>query len=249
MLDIPDDRRATLFDPLELPFLKPRKVPRNRSDQAEERDPADFYPTPSFVTLSIADFEALNGGVWDPCCGDGELLLALKHRYGPALTYVASDLYDHGCGVTRRDFLNFAGKRDLVDNLITNPPFDQINQMLPIAYACARHKLLLFARLAILEGQTRYRILSQMQPSRIYVYTERITMYSRKNMALYRLSGKKLGSSKTACAWFVWDKQSTDLMKTILIPPGQKRKYDQITTALRTRLNQRWIERNSAEGA
>ena len=38
-----------------------------------DRQSHDFYPTPDWVTEALLKRVTLNGPVWEPCCGDGEI--------------------------------------------------------------------------------------------------------------------------------------------------------------------------------
>lgn len=62
---------------------------------------------------------ALRGQIWEPACGAGHMVRRLEaHCYA----VWASDLLDHGCGVTGRDFLAETLLPAGVETIVTNPP-------------------------------------------------------------------------------------------------------------------------------
>ena len=207
-----------------------------------DREENDFYPTPAWATLALLDKENFEGAIADFSCGDGELILALHHRFGKSRRLIASDLIDRGFGHTPYDIFEL-DDRAKVDNVIMNPPFGPINEIIPKALHLGQKKVALLARLALLEGQERFKIFEETPPSRIHVFTERVTMYSRKaELEMMRTKQKKNGST-TACAWFVWDFGSEDRMKTTLIPPGRKHVYKTVSDKIRGVLVERALER------
>lgn len=223
--------------------IKPKR-PRKRS--GVPRDPADFYPTPAYVTLSLLDHEQFDGTIWDPCCGDGELILALMTRLANSNRMIASDLNDWGFNATIQDFLTVPTDRPFVENIITNLPFGLIDEMMPRALALTTHKFASFCRLGVLCGGKRREFLEANPPSRILIHTERVTCYARNVQVQYFLDGKTESSSVSDCCWLVWDKHSTDRMKITLIEPGRKHVYRDVTRRIRSHLIQRAVERRLA---
>jgi hypothetical protein len=211
-----------------------------RQSQREEND---FYPTHAYVTLSLYDHEEFHTEIFDGSCGDGELILASKMRHGKNIKFYASDLIDRGFAIGNVDFLQIPD-RVKYENVVMNPPFKHMNEFIPKSIHMAKSKVAIFARLAILEGGERFDIFQKYPPSRIHVFTERVTMYSRQNEIDIIESGKKLNPSTTASCWMIWDKNSTETWKMNLIPPGQKIKYANETHALRKLLVERHKKRH-----
>ena len=94
-------------------------------DSGYARVPQEFYPTPEWVTETLADYVELKGRrVWEPACGDGRMAEALK-RAG-AQVY-ASDIEDCGyAGLNERlDFTSLQRPKIalLEPRIITNPPY------------------------------------------------------------------------------------------------------------------------------
>ena len=221
-------------------LLKP-KAPRKRS--GVPRHFADMYPTPAFASLSLLDLEHFHGTIWDPCCGDGELIMALMTRLSNSNRFLSSDLHDWGFGATIQDFLTIPTDKPLVENIITNLPFGLIDEMMPRALALTTQKFASFCRLGILCGGKRRAFFEDHPPNRILLFTERVTTYARNIQVQYFLEGKKESSSVSDCCWLVWDKSSTDHMKITLIEPGRKHVYRDVTSRIRSHLIQRAVER------
>ncbi len=174
-------------------------------------DGPDYFPTPAWATWALIDNERFEGGIWESACGNGAMSEVLKET-GQQLQ--SSDLYDRGYGEAGIDFLETSRR---ADNVITNPPYNAAEGFVRSGLSASRKKLALLLRLAFLEGANRQRtIFSQVPPSRVWVFSERITFYP---------AGATIrGSGTTAYAWFVWDKDSpgTELK---WFKPGYKAKY------------------------
>jgi len=171
----------------------------------------DYFPTPAWATHALVDNEKFEGGIWESACGDGAMseVLATTGR-----RIQSSDLYDRGYGETGIDFLDTPLQ---ADNVITNPPYNAAEGFVRSGLMAARRKFALLLRLAFLEGSNRQRtIFSLTPPSRVWVFSERITFYPA--------GATVKGSGTTAYAWFVWDKDSTGTELT-WFKPGYKVKY------------------------
>lgn len=156
-------------------------------------DGPDFFPTPEWAVVALMDNERFEGNIWEPACGDGTMARVLESKGNEV---IASDLYDRGYGETGHDFLT---TDRCADNIVTNPPYNAAEGFLKIGLAHAKNKCAFLLRLAFLEGGNRYRtIFSKHPPTRVWVFSERITFYPA--------GAVKKGTGTTAYAWFVWDK-------------------------------------------
>ncbi len=174
----------------------------------------DFYPTPPWATYALIDNEALTGDIWECACGDGAMSRVLEDT-GCAI--VNSDLYDRGFGEAGVDFLSSTRK---ADNIITNPPFHSAEGFVARGVVSAKRKFALLLRLAFLEGANRARtIFTETPPSRVWVFSERITFYPKGVTAK--------GGGTTAYAWFVWDKDHIGVTELKWFKPGYKTKFSQ----------------------
>lgn len=172
----------------------------------------DFYPTPRWATLALLDNERFNGDIWECACGDGAMSSAIAEEYR---SVYSSDLYERGFGEANVDFLH-ASK--YYDNIITNPPFHSAEAFVENSLKRAGKKFALLLRLAFLEGGNRQRtIFSCAAPSRVWVFSERITFYPK--------GAVRSGSGTTAYAWFVWDKDHNGPSELKWLPSGYKKRY------------------------
>lgn len=82
--------------------------------------------------------------------------------------------------------------------------------------ACNKFALLL--RLAFLEGGNRQKtIFTIAPPSRVWVFSERITFYPA--------NAERKGSGTTAYAWFVWDQNGPASTELKWLPTGYKKRF------------------------
>lgn len=174
-------------------------------------DGPDFYPTPQWATEALIDIEEFNGSIWEPACGDGAMSEVLK-RTGNRV--FSSDLYDRSFGEVGIDFLK-TNRR--FDNVVTNPPYNSAENFIHHAREVANKKFAFLLRLAFLEGINRQKtIFSHYPPTRIWVFSERITFYPK--------GADRKGSGTTAYAWFVWDNEQIGTTELKWIPVGYKKR-------------------------
>lgn len=172
-------------------------------------DGPDFFPTPHWATYALIDNENFDGDIWECACGDGAMSVVLE-RTGN--TVVSSDLYNRGYGDYGIDFLETNRKSK---NIITNPPYNAAEGFVKSGLSSAGQKFALLLRLAFLEGAKRQRtIFSEAPPSRVWVFSERITFYPA--------GAERKGSGTTAYAWFVWDKDASGATELRWFKPGYK---------------------------
>ena len=175
-------------------------------------DGPDFFPTPAWATWALIDNEAFTGDIWECACGNGTMSNVLDETRSPV---ISSDLYNRGFGEPGVDFL--AAKRR-ASNIVTNPPYNAAEGFVRKGLELADNKFALLLRLAFLEGANRQRtIFSERPPSRVWVFSERITFYPA--------GAQKGGSGTTAYAWFVWDKNAHNGTELKWFKPGYKQRY------------------------
>ncbi len=178
-------------------------------------DGPDFYPTPAWATHALIDNEVFEGDIWEPACGDGAMASVLATT-GNIVT--ATDLYDRGYGQAGVDFLTSAST---ASNIVTNPPYNAAEGFVRSGLKLAHRKFALLLRLAFLEGANRQQtIFSKCPPSRVWVFSERITFYPK--------GAVQKGSGTTAYAWFVWDKAGNGQTELKWFTPGYKARFGNI---------------------
>lgn len=174
-------------------------------------DGPDFFPTPAWATHALADNERFSGEIWESACGDGSMSRVLENYNSNVRS---SDLYDRGYGESGCDFLKQKNKSA---NIITNPPYNAAEGFVRAGLELAQNKFALLLRLAFLEGANRANtIFRSTPPSRVWVFSERITFYPAGKVAA--------GSGTTAYAWFVWDKDASG-SELRWIKPGYKARF------------------------
>jgi len=172
----------------------------------------DFFPTPSWATFALIDNEQFSGDIWECACGDGAMSTVLSES---GQQVYSSDLYDRGFGESGVDFI---GSERRTDCIVTNPPYNCAEAFVRTGTELASKKFALLLRLAFLEGANRAKtIFSDVPPSRVWVFSERITFYPK--------GAQIKGSGTTAYAWFVWDKEAPGGTELKWIKPGYKARY------------------------
>ena len=172
----------------------------------------DFFPTPPWATYALIDNERFDGDIWESACGNGAMSRVLENTGN---TVLSSDLYDRGYGEVGQDFLK---TNRFYDNIVTNPPYNAAEGFVASGIKHSKKKFALLLRLAFLEGANRANtIFSVHPPSRVWVFSERITFYPAGAI--------QKGSGTTAYAWFVWDKASPSGTSLNWFKPGYKSKY------------------------
>lgn len=175
-------------------------------------DGPDFFPTPAWATHALIDNEAFVGDIWESACGDGSMSEVLKLT---GCNVLSSDLVDRGYGEGNVDFLKSAR---LVDNIVTNPPYNAAEGFVAIGLNSTKKKFALLLRLAFLEGANRQTsIFNVSPPARVWVFSERITFYPA--------GAVQKGTGTTAYAWFVWDHESDGKTELKWLPTGYKRRF------------------------
>ena len=181
-------------------------------------DGPDFFPTPAWATYALIDNERFSGDIWECACGDGAMSRVLENA---AREVVSSDLYDRGYGEIGHDFLK---PIRTADNIVTNPPYNAAEGFVRSGVTHSRRKFALLLRLAFLEGANRANtIFARIPPSRVWVFSERITFYPRGAI--------QKGTGTTAYAWFVWDKDAPSGTELKWFKPGYKTRYRNISPA------------------
>ncbi len=135
-------------------------------------DGPDFFPTPRWATCALADNEKFVGDIWECACGNGAMSRALAMN-GNHIE--SSDLYQRGFGEPGVDFLDTERR---ASNIVTNPPYNSAEGFVAAGLEKADRKFALLLRLAFLEGANRANtIFARNPPSRVWVFSERITFY------------------------------------------------------------------------
>jgi hypothetical protein len=159
-------------------------------------DGPDFFPTPRWATFALIENEKFNGEIWECACGDGTMSRILEETGQPVRS---TDLYDRGFGEAGVDFLMSQSR---ADNIVTNPPYNCAEGFVASGVKLAKRKIALLLRLAFLEGANRAKtIFTDNPPSRVWVFSERITFYPSDaewdyGLCLVRLGQRRAGLNR-----------------------------------------------------
>jgi len=178
------------------------------------RPDADFYETPPEAIHGLLMVERFDAPIWEPACGAGRMVEALRDAYEPQLAgkggpvpfyILATDLFDYGyehAWPKQLDFLTQCPPWP-IRHVITNPPFSQALEFASRGQYIAElndGKACFLNRLQWLEGIKRKPFLEKAL-SRVWVFSRRIPRMHKP-----KYDGKK-SSSMIAFAWFVFDSQ------------------------------------------
>jgi hypothetical protein len=178
-----------------------------------ERDPLDWYVEPPRVTTALARVEKIGGRIWDPCCGGGNIVTALR----------AGGLAAHGTDIERRvpdgtpwflgerDFLLQPPKLPLWNCIVMNPPFfgaegaeDFIRRAHELRHPNA-WLIAAFVDVRFLAGGARANgLYAELPPSRVWMVTPRVSCPPGSYLA----AGNKAGNGSSDWCWLVWDLRS-----------------------------------------
>jgi hypothetical protein len=152
----------------------------------------EHYVEPFWVSERLFQEEGFKGRVYDPCCGFGRIVISALQAGHPAY---GSDITDRGWDSTLQDFLKHEGRHD---NIVTNPPFDRIEEVTSHAVALARHKVAIIMPTARLNAA---RWLEDLPLSRVWLLTPRPSMPPGHVI----LADGKIGGGKSDYCWLVFD--------------------------------------------
>jgi hypothetical protein len=167
-----------------------------------KQDENGFYIEPRWLVGALLNVEAFEGGIHDPFCGGGNIVGACLQR---GLSATGSDLCDRGFGEQRGAFSIVAP----FDNLISNPPFTEIERAVWHFLPLLRRKLVLLARINILEGQERRRLFDHSPPTRVWVSSRRASCPPGHGQhprdAFGAVIPRPASGGSTTYIWMVWD--------------------------------------------
>jgi predicted RNA methylase len=166
----------------------------------------DFYATPfTAVEAILNEIKLLDSTILEPAAGQGHISKVLKEYY-PYNEIVSTDLIqrEEKFGVPIQggiDFLTYDFGRKF-DVVITNPPFNLAQEFIEKALKVSNDKVIMFAKIQLLEGSKRREMFDNTPLKYVYVFTKRVNPL--RNGEEFDEKGKPWAS--TMCfAWFVWE--------------------------------------------
>lgn len=137
-----------------------------RAQRHEPKDSLDFFGTNPWATRALIEhvMEPLglfnrDDRVWEPACGQGHMVRALREYYPTALASDIEDYFPAGenpiKGFCKLNFLDRTVGHD-IDWVITNPPFNLLQPFIDKALQIALKGVAIFGPLTMLETVGRY---------------------------------------------------------------------------------------------
>lgn len=168
------------------------------SHSTKERQSKDYYATPFIATEKLLTVEKFSENIYEPFVGGGHISMVLEKN---GYKVRNSDIVDRGYHDTEIiDFLN-CNDEPIDADIISNPPYKYVLECWQ--KACERitegHKVAFMLKLTFLEGKARKELFKKYPPSRLHVFSERITCAMNGEFEKYH-------SSAIAHGWFVYEK-------------------------------------------
>lgn len=171
-----------------------------------ERDPHDWYVEPTRCTRQLLSREQFIGPVWDPACGQGNIIRTLQSA---GKTAIGTDIVrrvgpDDDWFYREQDFLS--ADQLLALNIICNPPFYRASgteAFIRKALELGPFKVAMFCDVRFLAGAKRAEgLFADHPPSRVWIVTPRASCPP----GTYLQSGGKAAGGSSDWCWLVWDR-------------------------------------------
>lgn len=160
-----------------------------------EREANEHYVEPAWCSKRLFEDEDFKGGVYDPCCGFGTIVIsALKH----GLNGYGSDLVDRGWDSTRTPHNFLSASEEMHDNIVCNPPFNIASSFAAHALKVSRRKVAMVFPTARLNAA---HWLKGTPLRRVWMMTPRPSMPPGHTIT----AGQKPGGGKMDFCWLVWE--------------------------------------------
>lgn len=158
----------------------------SQRDSGYERKERDLYETPEWVTLALIPhlYEAIFH-VWEPACGSGKMVRALK---SVGYEVLATDI-DGGS-----DFLKFGCDVQETDAVITNPPYALATEFIEHALTFGVGTIAMLLRTDFDHAKSRQHLFQDQRFSKKVVLTKRIKWFEDSK-----------GQPSFNHAWFIWE--------------------------------------------
>jgi hypothetical protein len=169
-----------------------------------------WYVEGSECTRALLRAEKFAGVIYDPCCGQGNIIKACW----------ASGVSAYGSDIEKRTTESwFMGEHDFLGDspfddqclsdpgmsIIMNPPFYRAvgtEAFIRKALTVAKHKVACFVDMKFLSGSARAKgVYAEHPPSRVWLLSPRPSCPPGE----YLLAGNKAGGGTTDYCWLVWD--------------------------------------------
>jgi hypothetical protein len=192
---------------------------RPRQTRIFAKDPHGWYVEPGDCAAGLAEVVDLRGRTWDPACGMGQVVQALRAR----------GLISYGTDIVRRvgdDAPWFLGECDFLadtmamrpENIVFNPPARQAEAFIRIALRAAREKVCAFVNVRFLFSRRRATGLwFDVPPTKIWFVTPRPACPPGD----YILAGNKPEGGLADWVWLTWTKGEDPQPPGWIVRPGK----------------------------
>lgn len=171
-----------------------------------QRMAGDYYPTPPGITRSLIDRVAIEGTVFECCAGHGAISDVLESTEPGKRVVLQSDLSWPSPSGELRDateqrfweYWTTAATGGSIDWTVTNPPFCEAEQILPLAWEHSQRGCAFLLRLSYLEptaGRTNW--LNETADHLRFLIPVNPRPKFRRDVR---------GTDSVTAAWFVWEK-------------------------------------------
>ena len=160
-----------------------------------QRDEDDWYIENRWCSERLLAEEKFDGEILDPCCGSGRIVKAAR-----AAGFIAggSDIKARGYGGGGVDFRSIPR----AVNVISNPPFDVIEEFARHACAIAERKVAIVFPIRRLNAAGVW--LQQLPLYRVWFMTPRPSMPPGRVVLDYERQGKEPSGGKQDFAWLIF---------------------------------------------
>jgi hypothetical protein len=165
---------------------------------SSNRHPNDHYPTPTTLTLALLkELPYIGGAVIEPCAAEGRIAGVL-HAHPGVMSVITNDIDTTMPTHYHEDATDPAATFWLApaDWIVTNPPFNQADQFVWLAWRKARQGVAMLLRLTYMEPtRKRAQMLKEMAPamSHLIVFGQPRPSFTGNGR-----------TDSTTTAWFVW---------------------------------------------
>lgn len=156
-----------------------------------QRETHEHYVEPEWCSRRLFEIEPFDKFVWDPFCGFGRVVEAALDACIPAQ---GTDVVDRGYGQQ----FNFWDCRSNVQNIVSNPPFDEFQN---IALRCLDIATRKVALIWLVRTLPAAKWLRGTPLKKILYLTPRPSMPPGHTI----LAGEKPGGGKQDFCWLIWD--------------------------------------------
>lgn len=170
----------------------------NKKQTRQLRQYNNFYATHPSVTQDILREETFNSSILEPFCGTGTMAEVIRRN---GFEVEAYDIIDRGYGKVGDFYRTEFPKRKY--DIITNPPYDNIVDVVLRCLDICKDKVALLMPLRYLSSGSRYNeVYKKYPPKSVYVYQERICIAKNADFEKYN----DAGANMEIYAWYIWER-------------------------------------------